>query len=269
MSDKNTPSAATSSRWNDLSTRLASALVLVALGATAIFQGGIWFSLFTTFAAGMIVWEVGQIIKPAAHLESAAMAVLTTAIVTALPPDLTLGWEKLAFLIPALAGLYLFRPHGVIFAFFALAAALAGWALLTFRVAPGLYFVLWIVTVVIATDVMGYFAGRTIGGPKFWPRVSPKKTWAGVVAGWIGAGLVGAAFIWPLRLGWELIPISMAMSLFSQLGDIAESALKRKFGVKDSSNLIPGHGGVFDRFDALIGASFFIMLIWLTTGWPG
>jgi phosphatidate cytidylyltransferase len=120
---------------------------------------------------------------------------------------------------------------------------------------------LWLVVVVVATDVLGYFAGRMIGGPKFWPRVSPKKTWAGTLFGWLGAALVGLGFMLYTGVGAGLIGVSVAVSMASQMGDIAESAIKRKMDVKDSSSLIPGHGGLLDRFDGMLGASLFLLLI--------
>ncbi len=100
-----------------------------------------------------------------------------------------------------------------------------------------------------------------LGGPKFWPRVSPKKTWSGTIAGWIGAALIG--WIWAVwqDAGWETIGISVALAMMAQMGDIAESAVKRKVGVKDSSNLLPGHGGLFDRFDAMLGAALMLLVI--------
>src|SRR5690606_1989766 len=100
----------------------------------------------------------------------------------------------------------------------------------------------WLVFVVIATDVAGYFAGRAFGGPKFWPGVSPKKTWSGTAAGWMAAALVGAVFLSITTAGRDLIWISACVAFASQLGDIAESAVKRRMGVKDSSALILGHG---------------------------
>ena len=123
--------------------------------------------------------------------------------------------------------------------------------------------------VVIATDVFGYFAGRTLGGPKFWPSVSPKKTWSGTAAGWIAAGLVGLLFMLLTDAGWPIVWISMILSFASQMGDIAESALKRRMNVKDSSTLIPGHGGLFDRFDALLGAALFMLLVAYVFNVPG
>ena len=118
--------------------------------------------------------------------------------------------------------------------------------------------VFWLIAVVVTTDIAGYFAGRIIGGPKFWPRVSPKKTWSGTVAGWIAAAAVGALFAGALGNG--IIWLSVLVSFAGQMGDAAESALKRSKGVKDASALIPGHGGVFDRFDAMMGAALFITL---------
>ena len=119
----------------------------------------------------------------------------------------------------------------------------------------GLIDVMWIVGTVVISDVLGYFAGRSLGGPKFWPAISPKKTWSGTVAGWIGAFLFALVIV--LVTGghdWWMLAAGPLIAFAGQMGDIAESWLKRRVGVKDSSNLIPGHGGVMDRFDAMTGA---------------
>ncbi|MEM9970729.1 MAG: phosphatidate cytidylyltransferase, partial [Pseudomonadota bacterium] len=97
--------------------------------------------------------------------------------------------------------------------------------------------------------------------PKFWPKVSPKKTWSGTIAGWLGAALVAVFYIWQGASGPELIGISIAIAIAGQLGDVAESALKRRMDVKDSSSILPGHGGMFDRFDSMLGASIFLLLV--------
>ena len=145
---------------------------------------------------------------------------------------------------------------------------LAGLSLVGLRDLAGAGWMIWLVAVVVASDVLGYFAGRLIGGPKFWPRVSPKKTWAGTVAGWIGAALVGWAAMAPLGAGGGLVALSVALALAAQLGDIAESAIKRQAGVKDSSRLIPGHGGVMDRFDGMVGAAVMLWLAGPLAGLP-
>ena len=115
---------------------------------------------------------------------------------------------------------------------------------------------LWVLFLVWATDSGAYFAGRAIGGPKLAPRISPKKTWAGLAGGMVCAALVG----WAMKNGimpgaWRLAAASAALAVVAQAGDLAESGLKRYFGVKDSSQLIPGHGGVLDRLDGLLAVA--------------
>jgi phosphatidate cytidylyltransferase len=112
-----------------------------------------------------------------------------------------------------------------------------------------------ILLIVWGTDIAGYFAGRGIGGPRLWPRVSPRKTWAGAIGGLAASLAISAGFV-VLGLG-KAVPILMlgaALSVVSQLGDLLESAVKRRFGVKDSSHLIPGHGGLLDRLDGFVAA---------------
>ena len=120
-----------------------------------------------------------------------------------------------------------------------------------------------ILLVVWVTDIGGYFAGRGIGGPKLWPRVSPKKTWAGAVGGFAASLVVAAGFVavgfakveppLTLKIG-PILLVGAVLSIVSQLGDLFESAVKRRFGVKDSSHLIPGHGGLMDRLDGFVAA---------------
>ena len=109
--------------------------------------------------------------------------------------------------------------------------------------------------VVWVTDIGGYFAGRGIGGPKLWPRVSPNKTWAGAIGGFAASLAVAAGFA-AFGLGkiWPMLLFGSVLSIVSQLGDLFESAVKRRFGVKDSSHIIPGHGGLLDRLDGFVAA---------------
>jgi phosphatidate cytidylyltransferase len=121
----------------------------------------------------------------------------------------------------------------------------------------GIAAILWMFAVVWFTDIAAYFTGRALGGPKLWPAVSPKKTWSGFLGGLAAATAAGAAVaLIAARLGWNapvslgaVIFLSAAASVLSQLGDLGESALKRRFGAKDSGRIIPGHGGVLDRLD--------------------
>jgi phosphatidate cytidylyltransferase len=171
------------------------------------------------------------------------------------------GFAAPLLFVPALAGIVLLSRNRTLYILFALLIVVAGFGLLFQRDSFGFVWLAWLIVVVVATDVFGYFAGRMIGGPKFWPKVSPKKTWSGTAAGWFAAAAVGAAFMAGTGAGAEIIGVSVALSMASQVGDISESAVKRKMGVKDASTLIPGHGGVMDRFDGMLGASVFLLFI--------
>jgi phosphatidate cytidylyltransferase len=126
------------------------------------------------------------------------------------------------------------------------------------RDALGFVGALWLLAIVWATDIGAYFAGRAFGGRKLAPRISPSKTWSGLFGGMFAALVVGATL--GDRAGIEGVPlwIGAPLAVLAQLGDLAQSAMKRRAGVKDSSNLIPGHGGVFDRIDGLIPVAILI-----------
>jgi phosphatidate cytidylyltransferase len=133
----------------------------------------------------------------------------------------------------------------------------------------GLFLIVWTFAVVWFTDIAAYFTGRALGGPKLMPSVSPKKTWSGALGG-AAAGTAGGLAVWylsPVATGFGLamvFAISLAASVFSQAGDLFESAIKRRFGTKDSSRLIPGHGGFLDRLDGYWAVLVFAgMLLYL------
>ena len=262
------PAPATPARWADLNTRVISAGVMILVGAGEIVLGGIWFQMLVVFVTAVMVWEVARMIRPASEVSGMLLAALAASVLSGIL-TIGVGWQLVLLLLVPVLGALTYRNAAWLFFSFTLYVQLAGWGLVAFRNALGLIFILWLLAVVIVTDILGYFAGRLLGGPKFWPRVSPKKTWAGIVAGWVGAAAVGAAFAGLLDTGWALIAISVLISFASQMGDIAESALKRHFGVKDSSSLIPGHGGVFDRFDALMGASLAALVLIVGLGLDG
>jgi len=121
----------------------------------------------------------------------------------------------------------------------------------------GLVALIWLFALIWTTDIAAYFTGRALGGPKLWPAVSPNKTWSGAIGGTIGGLVAGAAAL--AAAGLTLRPIHalvmLAVVIAAQLGDLMESAIKRRFGVKDSSHLIPGHGGLMDRCDSLVAAA--------------
>lgn len=140
---------------------------------------------------------------------------------------------------------------GVVYAVAALAASVA----VRFDQVWGFTALMFVLLIVWMTDIGGYFAGRGIGGPKLWPRVSPKKTWAGAIGGLVLSLIVAVAFAsYGLGRLSPLLVLATVLTIVSQLGDLFESAVKRKFGVKDSSQIIPGHGGLLDRLDGYVFA---------------
>jgi phosphatidate cytidylyltransferase len=254
--------------WDDLTVRITSAAVMTVVGAVGVVLGGVWFQMMVVFVTAVMVWELWMMIRPESATSGMMLAALLASVMSGQLHDETWVSLLLFLVVPTIGAFYL-RKERATFFLFALGIQLAGWGLVHFRIDYGFTWILWLMLVVIATDVFGYFAGRTLGGPKFWPSVSPKKTWSGTAAGWIAAGLVGLLFMLLTDAGWPIVWISMILSFASQMGDIAESALKRRMNVKDSSTLIPGHGGLFDRFDALLGAALFMLLVAYVFNVPG
>lgn len=241
-------------RWGDLAPRILSAIVMLAVGGGAIWAGGAVFAVLAVVCSGLMMWELARMTKGEGYDASVLLGLLAAAVL-ALNLFVPQPFVVPLLLLPPLIGVIAPRRDTAVFAGYALAILATGWALVALRQGAGLVPVIWLLAVVVASDVAGYFAGRILGGPKFWPKVSPKKTWSGTVAGWIGAALVGAAF-WAAGQGSStLIWVSPLVAFAGQMGDIAESAIKRRAGVKDSSALIPGHGGLLDRFDALAFAA--------------
>jgi phosphatidate cytidylyltransferase len=221
--------------------------------------GGIAFLLFATAAALAVWWEWIGVIKAeprvllviigwialggmalAAGMEAPAIALVCAiigagvAIATAQPGRVWAG-------------------GGILYA----AAVLVPIVTLRDDMELGLTAVLWLFAVVWAADTGAYFAGRKIGGPKLAPRISPNKTWAGAIGGVVAGVLAGAAVTAVAGLGWKPVygVVAFVIVVAAQVGDLVESAIKREFGVKDASALIPGHGGVMDRLDALLFAA--------------
>ena len=249
-------------RWADLRPRVVSAIVMVAVGAAEIWLGGPSFAVLVVLLTGGMIWELATMTAPVQRNRPLLMAGIAA---VALGGALVLRSDLAAalVLVPSIALALTPRRDRRIAAAYAAAIMVSGYGLVVLRDEVGSAAILWLVMVVIASDVAGYFAGRMIGGPKFWPKVSPKKTWSGTVAGWIAAALVGLGFVLAGKGAAVLVLLSPVVALAGQMGDIVESWLKRRAGIKDSSHLIPGHGGLLDRFDALIGATVLVMLLGL------
>jgi len=256
-SETRTVPAPTERGPNNLMVRIAVALVLAPAAIAIAYIGGWpWVALATLAAIGMFV-EWLMIVVTSRDRRVVAGGVMALAVAGI---SLALGRVDAAAIVGVLGALGLAIP----------AAGSRGWNMLGFCYAFAALFAsalvradqLWgftalllILLVVWVTDIGGYFAGRGIGGPKLWPRVSPKKTWAGAVGGFIASLLIGAGF-GAMSLGkfGPLLVLAASLSVASQLGDLFESAVKRRFGVKDSSQIIPGHGGLLDRLDGFVAA---------------
>lgn len=254
-------------KWSDLAVRMASGAAMVVIGLVGIALGGHVFHALVAIICGLMVWELVGILRPGERFSQLQLGLLTGCAVF-IAIYLPAGFALPLLLAPALYGFSQLKRNRTIFMSFTCMILLAGHGMMQVRDDLGFGWLLWLVMVVVVTDVVGYFAGRVLGGPKFWPAVSPKKTWSGTASGWLGAAVVGLIFSFYFSISLELVGISIAVSMASQMGDMAESGMKRKMGVKDSSALIPGHGGLMDRFDGMLGAALFLLIIGQFIGFP-
>ncbi|MGF1610851.1 MAG: phosphatidate cytidylyltransferase [Kiloniellales bacterium] len=273
--------------WSGLRLRVISAAVLIPPVLAVFYFGSPYSDLMVLAASGLLAWEWSRLCGRAGGqgagssapfdrwggLEGGGIAVIVGVVVAVGAGALQLyplaGWlVAIGALAAALAALRLgpglpqWHALGVIY------VALPCLGFIWLRQDPeiGRVVVFWLLFVVWATDIGAYAFGRAIGGAKLAPRASPKKTWAGLIGGALSAGLVGALLAaW--HGGWSPAGIgglSVLLALVAQTGDVLESAVKRHFGVKDASQLIPGHGGLMDRVDGLLAASLVVaFMTWL------
>ena len=252
-----TSATAAGQEGRNLLLRVAAALVMAPLAIAIAYVGGwLWTSLVTLAAIGL-------------YLEWLAVIGVSTPRLV-LPGILILfgvGWLSLghttamhvsAFVTLGIAVIAVFSPDRRVWATagicYALAASIASCSV---RRDPnwGFAALIFVLLVVWVTDIGGYFAGRFIGGPKLWQRISPKKTWAGAIGGFAASLVVAAGFaVFDFGKTLPMLLLGAVLSVVSQLGDLFESAVKRRFGVKDSSHIIPGHGGLMDRLDGFVAA---------------
>lgn len=255
-------------KWADLRKRFGWGALLLVLGVILLLSSGLWMRFGVSAVVGLMMWELARLTgwrHPEFHsprhpalIGALGALVLFTALV--LPGD----WPLVLVVVPILAGLPGTHSHErLAFVLFTISIIGAGYVLVAMREAMGLPTVFWIVATVVQSDVLGYFVGRKLGGRKFWPSISPKKTWSGTLAGWIGALVLAIGLVLTREASWAVLIVGPLLAIAGQFGDIAESWLKRRVGVKDSSQLIPGHGGVLDRFDAMTGALLLALVLML------
>lgn len=210
----------------ELLLRAVSGVFMAAAAIFALWMGGVVFAIFWIAAGVLIFWEWVKIIWSSPHRMFWIVIGIFYAAVSALAP------------------IVLRSSHDF-----------------------GLNAILFLFAVVWTTDIAGYVVGRLIGGPKLWPAVSPKKTWSGAIGGLMGAVLFGSVVVHFSGIPVGFIAVLAAvLSIAAQTGDLAESSIKRQFGVKDASHIIPGHGGVMDRLDGFIVAALLAVLIGIARG---
>lgn len=249
--------------------RVVAALILAPLTIAIAWIGGWLWLLLAMAAAALLYFEWLMIVGASRN-----WPVVSVGVAALMAAGLLFGLGKPGLMLAALAaGIVLsgllaqeqrwWTSSGLVYA----AAALIAAVLVRFDADMGFVALMFVLLVVWVTDIGGYFAGRGIGGPKLWPRVSPKKTWAGAIGGLVLSFVIAAVFA-ALGFGrmFPLLILGTVLSVVSQLGDLFESAIKRRFGVKDSSQIIPGHGGLLDRLDGFVAAIVFAALIGFMRG---
>ncbi len=252
-----TPPHAKSGRHSNLLMRVLAAVVLVPFAVGAAYAGGpFWMALATLGAVGLFIeW---QMLVRGAQTSVLATGVFALVMISAAlnlhdvgMAVICIGAGVMAIATFTVPEARVWAPAGMVYAGAALLAAI----LIRQDTERGFAALMFVLLIVWLTDIFGYFAGRGFGGPKLWVRVSPNKTWAGAIGSTLGSLVFALIYAW-LGFG-EALPLAIlgvALSVIAQLGDLLESAVKRHFGVKDSSHLIPGHGGLLDRLDGLVTA---------------
>lgn len=250
--------------------RVLSSVVLAAGVLWLTWLGGMPFRMLCALIAGAILYEWTRMVRPSTgkntgFLSEALMLVLMLALVLGFSPPVLLAAGALAVALVAVASAL--RGAGPWEAAGLAYATLSGFALAFLRgdSHSGLVAMLFLFAVVWATDIFAYFVGRAIGGPKLAPAISPGKTRSGAVGGAVGGIVAGLILVAATDGGGFAIMalVALLLSIVSQAGDLFESWIKRRHGCKDSSALIPGHGGVMDRVDGLVAAALVFCLI----GW--
>ena len=272
----NTPQARLSS---DLAPRAASSVVMIAAALSTLWLGGDVFILFWLGCALALHWEWQTIISApkvkarffgGAAFIAVAAGLLREGLIEGALASVAVGACAMAWL--GGPGKRIWAGGGLIYAG---SIVISVTLLRVLSRIDGVEAILWLFAVVWGTDIMAYFGGRLIGGPKLWPRLSPSKTWAGFLVGVSSGGVLGVLCLalWP---GAEpasygpLFIMGVMAGVIAQAGDFFESGVKRHFGVKDSSHLIPGHGGFMDRLDGFIAAAAFAALVgWIKSAGPG
>jgi phosphatidate cytidylyltransferase len=244
------PAERSSGRWGDLGIRVLSAAVLTPIALACVWLGGIAFAVIVGVGVAGLAIEWLLLFRWSADSAFASRA---------------MRWRG------SDGGPSASRSHPGLFSAGLLYVAIAAASLLWLRADPisGRADVLFLLLIVWAGDIGAYLAGRWIGGPRLAPRISPGKTWSGAIGGLLVAvatGLLAARFLAAPTAPWQPALIAVILGIVAQAGDLLESLVKRMLAVKDSGNLIPGHGGLFDRLDGVLAAAPVAAMLALALG---
>ncbi|MFM9978912.1 MAG: phosphatidate cytidylyltransferase [Sphingomonadaceae bacterium] len=239
----------------ELLTRTVVGIALIAFAIADLWAGGPAFWLFVLLVGFIMYYEWAGLAHADRRGTRTGIVALAIPLIVMLPPVAGPGWFAGCAIGLTAAGVG-FGTRSRLLGFGIIYIALPVMALIWLRERPdGLMLALWSLAVVWMTDIGAYFAGRLIGGPKLAPAISPNKTWAGLAGGMVAALILGLVFARWLDLPLVLAGLSVTLAVAAQGGDLFESWLKRRAGVKDSGTILPGHGGVLDRLDGLVPAA--------------
>ncbi len=247
----------------ELQTRSLSGVVMIAVALAALWLGGFAFWSLCAVLAVLMMTEWAQMAQASlwqiafgAILSAALMLYGSMLVAAPVAPALISTIELTGFAAILLAVLSFRARLGAGLLYAVLPAA----ALVFIRAQPeqGLMLALWTRVIVWATDIGAYIAGRAIGGPKLAPKISPNKTWAGLFGGMVAAAIFGAGIAYAAQLPMLCWVGGAPLAVAAQMGDLFESWLKRRSGVKDSGKLLPGHGGVLDRLDGVVPVAILV-----------
>ncbi len=253
----------------DLLRRIGSGVTMAIIALVTAWLGGLAFAALWVAAGLLVLWEWNRLVgvrHDAFALVAGGIVVCLASLLIPLIPSAVIALKGFltVFFLNRSGQTRLWALGGVAY------AALLSLGPIVMRADPqwGLAAIIWLFAIVWGTDVGAYFAGRTLGGPKLWPRLSPKKTWSGFIGGTLVGTLLalGLMHLFGIAVKPVLILLTYGLAALSQGGDLMESAIKRHFGAKDASHLIPGHGGVMDRLDAFVVAATVAALIGVIRG---
>lgn len=243
---------------SELQKRVVVGIFLIAIALGALLAGGVVFWMLAATAGVLMQGEWAGLVGATARPRQLSMFAVCVPLAILAPPPVAAGVSFLALGLMGAAFIFIIVAcRSVRLAAGIVYIVIPVMALVYLRQhdSGGLLLALWALSLVWATDIGAYFAGRSIGGPKLAPRVSPSKTWSGLGGGIAAALLVGFALHGVAGLPLPLAAASGLLAVAAQLGDLFESWMKRRAGVKDSGNLLPGHGGVLDRLDGVVAVA--------------